>query len=239
MLRLIKNVIKYKVLRDFSIRSDAFGRPHMADLAVRFIKHNGVQGSYLEFGVFRGSTFSYFYHAFKRYQMNVSMYAFDSFKGLPQLEGLDNVAGYNRQFSAGEFNCSQSEFIAQLASNGVPSSAYTIVPGYFQESLTPALYHRINLTRVAIAWIDCDLYESTKYVLEFLRPILQDGTLLIFDDYYCFKGNPGFGERKAFADFSISNPHINFTDYAKFGRFGQTFIVHLDPFGKDGPSAQK
>lgn len=225
MLRRIKNVIKYRAVRDFSIRSDVFGRPHMADLAVRFAKMNRVDGSYLEFGAYRGSTFSYFYHLFKRYHMVVQMYAFDSFEGLPQPSGLDSVPGYGEQFSAGEFSCSVEEFVDRLAANGVPPSAYTIVQGYFNESLTPELY-AISMTKAAIVWIDCDLYESTKPVLEFVLPLLQDGTLLIFDDYYCFKGNPRFGERRAFEELAATNPDIGFTEYARFGSGGLALIVH-------------
>ena len=227
MLRRIKNAIKYRWLRDPSIRSDVFGRPYMADLAVRFAKMNRVDGSYLEFGTYRGSTFSYFYHLFKRYHMAVHVYAFDSFEGLPQPSGLDNVPGYDEQFSAGEFGCSEEEFIDRLSANGVRSSAHTIVRGYFNESLTPELYSNLNLTKAAIVWIDCDLYESTKPVLRFIRPILHDGTLLIFDDYYCFKGNPKFGERRAFEEFAATNPHVGFTEYARFGSGGLAVIVHL------------
>ena len=129
MLRTIKNLIKHKLLKDFSLRSDLFGRAHMADLAVRFVKVNDVSGSYLEFGVFRGSTLSNFYHLFKRYNMQVNMYAFDSFQGLPQPKGLDATPGFD-QFSAGEFSCSEREFIDQLTARGVPRFAYTIVPGF-------------------------------------------------------------------------------------------------------------
>lgn len=83
MLRPIKNLIKHRLFRDFSIRSDVVGRLRMAELAVRFVKINGIQGSYLEFGVFRGSTFANFYHLFRRYGLDMPMYAFDSFEGLP------------------------------------------------------------------------------------------------------------------------------------------------------------
>lgn len=226
MLRTIKNLIKHKLLKDFSLRSDLFGRAHMADLAVRFAKVNDVSGSYLEFGVFRGSTFSNFYHLFKRYNMQVNMYAFDSFQGLPQPKGLDATPGFD-QFLAGEFSCSEREFIDQLRARGVPRSAYTIVPGFFKDSLSPELYGKLNLAKAAIVWIDCDLYESTKPVLDFALPLLQDGTVLIFDDYFCFKGNPGFGERRAFNEFLEKNRVIEATDYGKFSSVGQSFIINL------------
>ena len=37
------------------------------------------------------------------------------------------------------------------------------------------------LKPVAVAWVDCDLYESTQPVLEFLTGRLQDGSLIFFD----------------------------------------------------------
>ena len=32
------------------------------------------------------------------------------------------------------------------------------------------------------------LYESARIVLEWIRPLLQDGTVLMFNDFYRFKG---------------------------------------------------
>lgn len=198
----------------------------MTELAVQFIRVNNIQGSYLEFGVYRGSTFANYYHSFKRSNLSIGMFAFDGFQGLPQPEGVDATPGH-AQFGEGEFGCSQEEFIEGLAARGVPRGAYTITPGLFQESLTPNLHRNLDLVKAAIVYIDCDLYESTKPVLEFVQPILQDGTLLIFDDYFCFKGNPDFGERRAFREFLERNPNIEVTDYSKFSSVGQAFIVHL------------
>src|SRR2546423_14032793 len=66
LFRLGRNFLKYRLLNDASIRSDRFGRAHMADLAARFVKNNVVAGSYLEFGVWRGSTVAPFYYTLPR-----------------------------------------------------------------------------------------------------------------------------------------------------------------------------
>lgn len=226
MLRQLKNLFKRRLFRDLSNRSDVFGRLSMTELAVQFIKVNKIQGSYLEFGVFRGSTFANFYYLFRKNNLSINMFAFDGFQGLPQPTGVDATPGH-AQFGEGEFSCSQEEFIEELSARGIPRGAYAITPGLFQESLTPDLYGKLDLSRAAIVYVDCDLYESTNPVLDFVLPILQDGTLLIFDDYFCFKGNPGFGERRAFREFLERNPTIEVTDYAKFSSVGQAFIVHV------------
>ena len=41
-------------------------------------------------------------------------------------------------------------------------------------------------TNIALAYIDCDMYSSTKTVLEFLLPRLKHGRTLAFDDYFCW-----------------------------------------------------
>ena len=70
------------------------------------------------------------------------------------------------------------------------------------------------------------LYESARATLEFIRPLLQDGTLIMFNDFYRFKGHPELGERRAFTEFRANYPEILVTDYAKFSSVGQTFLVH-------------
>ena len=49
--------------------------------------------------------------------------------------------------------------------------------------------------------IDCDLKESTRLALEFIKPSIQEGTIILFDDYVFFKGNENQGEHGAFNDF--------------------------------------
>ena len=220
-----RNLVKYRLLHDVSIRADRFGREHMADLAVRFATNNRIDGAYLEFGVWRGSTFAQFYHALRRHRLTMPMYAFDSFEGLPEPDGIDALPGYE-SFRAGQFGCSVSEFEAELAARRVPRTAYTIVPGFYEETLTPACVEKHGIRRAALVWVDCVLYESARCVVDFLGPILQDGTLLMFNDYYRFKGHPDLGERKAFAEFLRRWPTVRVTDYARFASVGQAFIVH-------------
>ena len=113
-----------------------------------------------------------------------------------------------------------------MAARGVPADSYTLVPGFYDQTLTPELAEKHGITRAALVWIDCVLYESACSVLEFLGPLLQDGTLLMFNDYYRFKGHPDLGERRAFAEFLRKWPTVRVTDYARFSSVGQAFIVH-------------
>lgn len=74
--------------------------------------------------------------------------------------------------------------------------------------------------------IDCDLYESTEVALSFVGPLLVDGTILIFDDWYCFKGNPDLGEQRAFKEWAEGQKKWRFTEYHKEGPWRNSFIAN-------------
>lgn len=107
----------------------------------------------------------------------------------------------------------------------VPRSDYAVIPGWFDETLTADLAKKVG--PAAVVWVDCDLYSSTVPVLRFIAPLIQNGTLLVFDDYYCFGGRADLGERRALEEFLESNPELSVTDYAKYGSTGQAFIVNI------------
>ncbi|MCG2718374.1 MAG: methyltransferase, partial [Nanoarchaeota archaeon] len=74
----------------------------------------------------------------------------------------------------------------------------------------------------------CDLYESTVLVLDFITEYIQDGTIIIFDDWFSFRGNPNRGEQKAFKEWLKKNPSIKTTEFYRFGWHGNSFITHRD-----------
>jgi hypothetical protein len=67
--------------------------------------------------------------------------------------------------------------------------------------------------KAAVVYIDCDLYSSTTAALNFAKDFFQKGTILVFDDWFCFYGDPNKGERRAFHEFCKRNPELIFEDY--------------------------
>ena len=197
------------------IGSQRFGRARIADLAVRYAKAAGLQGAYLEFGVYRGSTFSTFYHLFRKHRVNFEMLALDSFEGLPAMTESDSGNWYE-----GQYSCDLPDFLRFMKMWGVPAGAFDVVPGFFDESLTK----NIPVEQAAIVWIDCDLYSSTVPVLKFIKPLLQDGTLVLFDD---FGGTADEGERRALREFISDNPDLTFSPYRTFHTKGQSYLVEM------------
>jgi O-methyltransferase len=221
-----RRILRYVRLRDASIRSHHFGGELMADLAVRFLNANEIRGSYLEFGLYRGATFASMYHAARRHRMDIPMFGFDSFQGLPPAQGPDADAGF-RRYDEGHFSCSEEELRTELRRRRVPPTAYTLIPGFYESTLRPALYERRGLSPAAVIMIDCFYYESTLTALRFITPILQDGTLLLCNSYFRFKGHPHHGERGAVAEWLAQHPNLETTEYSKFGTAGLAVIVHL------------
>ena len=215
--------------------------------AAEILSSEQVQGDYLEFGVYRGSTLIQAFHTIRRSYLDraadrtslhsaefrrsvrrlwegMRFFAFDSFEGLPELTGPDRDTS---DFAAGKFACSPEAFSERVSRHGVDLSKVVTVPGWFADTCCEETIRRHGMRAAAFVHIDCDLYESTRTVLKFIEPLLVDGTILIFDDWYSFKGNPALGEQRAFYEWAPTQAHLTFTEFQKEGPWRNSFIVNL------------
>ena len=192
--------------------------------AFEFKHINGIEGDYFEFGLYRGKTFCYAHSQKRRHKMsNMMLWGFDSFQGLPPItEQEDNI------WHEGDFACSESEFKSILTRAGFKPSEYILVPGFYEASLNEELHRRIGSRKAAIVYIDCDLYESTLSVLEFVHRYFVNGTIVCFDDWYNYKGRPDKGEQLAVRDFLTTHPQIEFIPYLDYSPLGKSFIIYLN-----------
>jgi len=194
------------------------GREEVLLGAFRFVRRNMLGGDYLEFGVYQGDTIHLAY-AFSEYMSKsvqgwlraveraalmrrMRFFGFDSFEGLPEPVGID--AG--PIFQKGDFAISLEEVQQLLRQRGTDLNRVHLVPGFYDEVLTPSLRQTLDLQAAAIVHVDCDLYKSTKTVLDFITPVLQDGTIIIFDDWFHYRGHPHRGEQKAFGEWREQHP---------------------------------
>ncbi|MBZ5591359.1 MAG: TylF/MycF family methyltransferase [Acidobacteriia bacterium] len=224
--RLKKPIVRasapFQLWRNFFVYTP---REEILDYAMHFVQESALDGDYLEFGVFRGHTFATAFHMARRYGFDrMHFYAFDSFCGLPPSSGID-AAGF-QHFEEGSFACSEHDFRNNLRRDRVELAKVTTVPGWFHEVLTPDLKRRLPLKRAAIVWVDCDLYESTVPVLEFVTEYLQSGTVLIFDDWFCYRADPDRGEQRAWREWLAEHPNYRAMEWRKIGWHGQALIVH-------------
>lgn len=184
-----------------------------------------VEGDYLEFGVFWGNSFIKAWNSARLTGRNsVRFYAFDSFAGLPDPKGIADDGG---EFLEGDFSCDRDAFERNLRRAGVDMSRVKIVEGFYETSLEKNKPGDIGIEAASVVWIDCDLYSSTIIVLDYITDLVRDGTVLIFDDWYCFHGRPDRGEQRACAEWLERNPGIALVPYRDFHWAGTSFLVNL------------
>jgi O-methyltransferase len=200
-----------------------FYREEFFSNCMRFIAFNHVEGDYLEFGVGK-TTFSLAYKHSRLQGLKMHFCGFDSFSGLPKPKGID----VHPAWVEGEYRINVEDFKKFLRRLGLQDSDYTLVAGFYDESLTDNTLKKLNLKKAALIYVDCDLYESTVSVLRFVFPLLHTGTIIAFDDWYTFNGDPERGEQLALKEFLQQNPEVKLTEYLGFEWCGKSFIVKKD-----------
>jgi hypothetical protein len=113
----------------------------------------------------------------------------------------------------GALATTEEEFLAITEGAGMPPERLRTVKGFYDQCLTPALAETLRPRKAAVVFVDCDLYSSTVPVLAFAKPFLQPGTVIVFDDWFCFYGDPELGERRAWGEFRRANPTLRFTEF--------------------------
>ena len=81
----------------------------------------------------------------------------------------------------------------------VPANV-SLHPGWFENTLPEFL--ALTAGEVAFAHIDCDIYSSTRTVLDALAPRLAPYAVLVFDEYFNYP-NWQAHEFKAFQEFLV------------------------------------
>jgi len=227
--------------------------PMLIDLAAQFIAAQEIEGDYLEFGVFKGNSFikaynsiNHFSHEFENFERTKKLYnninlskksfntskkierrffAFDSFKGLPKVKTIDEG---DARFDEGRYYCSKEDFKNNLLQNQIDLNNVSIIEGFYEDILKEELKDKINLNKAAIVFIDCDLYSSTKYVLDFIKNLVNNGTIIIFDDWFTYKGDPNKGGQRACKEWIEKNKNIKLIPYKSFHAYQMSFIVNLN-----------
>lgn len=145
------------------------------------IKHD-ENTLWLEFGVANGDTINYISTFTDK-----KVYGFDSFEGLPE-DWIDD--NNNIILSKGFFNMN----------GNFPNVNHNVVlyKGLFQDTLETFLDNHKN-DKISFVHIDCDLYSSTKYVLEKIYPYLDKKCIIVFDELVNIKNDSN--ELRALTEF--------------------------------------
>jgi hypothetical protein len=199
---------------------------------MEYVNYEAVPGDIVEFGVFTGISLALLAKAqsFDSKGIERRVGGFDSFRGLP---GSDER---HARWQVG--TCALNHGWHPLLAVGDPVTpdvtrrlfeacgldAPLLHVGPFAETL-PAAFPAVH-RQVALAHFDCDLYESTRDALAALAPVLQDGALLLFDDWFHYRGHPGKGEARALSEFLAAHPEWGAVQYQPYATFCNSFILH-------------
>ena len=182
-----------------------------------------IDGDYLEFGVFTGGSLIFATKAEKRLswvnKTDTKFYGFDSFQGFGEAKPIEHHPFYKDDIFAVDFGK-----VRRNIERNTRGSTVHLVKGFFSETLddrSPASY---GIGRAKVIFIDCDLKSPALAALSFCQSLIQEGTVLILDDYFSYKGNPDLGISGAFREFKEKFPKFVWRRLFHYGYLGQVFI---------------
>ena len=156
---------------------------NLKDILIFCMDRAPKEGLILEFGVATGNTTNIIANTAKPR----TVHGFDSFEGLPE-----DWSGHVETRGAFSRNGALPKVLENVR----------LYKGWFSESLPEFLKNNTGL--VAFLHIDCDLYSSTRDVLQLLKDRLQTGTIIEFDEYFNYP-NWQQHEYKAWQEFVTEN----------------------------------
>jgi tetratricopeptide (TPR) repeat protein len=157
-------------------------------------------GLILEFGVRHGTSIRQLASLTSK-----PIYGFDSFEGLPE-----------------DWHQESKEIYSTRGKIPKVPAHVTLIPGWFEDTLS--LFLAKHEKDIALINIDCDIYSSTKNVLDLLSPRIKKGTIIIFDEYI---GNLHWeeDEHKAFME-SVSKYQWKY-EYLFYSAYTKQVVVKI------------
>ncbi|KAL4443342.1 hypothetical protein ABPG75_011079 [Micractinium tetrahymenae] len=161
-------------------------RRHLTAQLAAGVLLQGIDGDFVETGVFTGGTSIIMLQALEKYDpwQTRRHWAADSFQGLPPPEDEDR-GGILAEGKPGQFTIGREVFLANVRKWNITGldARLRILEGWFNETLPGAPIHSISFLR-----LDGDLYASTMDALEALYDKVSPGGIVYVDDYGSFTG---------------------------------------------------
>ena len=199
-----------------------------------FLHQENIPGDVVEFGTGYGTTAVFLAAAMadaslaaiapwaaSQIRQTRKLFLFDSFEGLPAITNkLDIEAGWKQ----GLFRDKSEQELRSMTEKYLTPERIIIQAGWFNKTL-PSIPPNVKFSLIHI---DCDIYESTIEVLEYLfaHRHVSNGCAIFFDDWNCGNGSPDLGERRAWREV-VTRHQIAFSDCGGYGTYGNKFLIHL------------
>lgn len=198
--------------------------------AVRYLVANGIEGAFVECGVYKGGSMMAAAMTLLSESINDrDLYLYDTFEGMPK-PGSSDVDAWGKAaaetFEKEKLSDSSSrwanspieEVKEAMSSTGYPADRVHYIKGLVEDTLPETAPDRIALLR-----LDTDWYQSTRHELVHLYPRVVRKGVVIVDDYGHFQG-----ARQAVDEFFAGRdlaPYLHRIDYT-----GRLLVKHeIDP----------
>lgn len=188
--------------------------------SVRFVESNGIEGDFVECGVWRGgSSFLMARELANNRSTERQLWLYDTFNGMTTPSPLDlrtspldrkNLGRSAEDLMEEELSARHSSRIwgvaeleqvkSSMIRTGYPPEKIRFVVGDVLETLKQE-----KPSKIAILRLDTDWYESTQFELEALSASVSDGGVVIADDYGDWSG-----ARKAIDEYITSLDRLPF-----------------------------
>jgi O-methyltransferase len=149
-------------------------------------RYGDLPGVVVECGVWRGGMIA---GMAEMLGSERTYYLFDSFEGLPPADlDKDGQRAVDRWADQTHpFGILQAEMeLANTAMRRAGARSYELIRGWYKDTL-PGF---VPPAPIAVLRLDADWYTSTMQCLESLYPRVQEGGLILLDDYYAWDGCP-------------------------------------------------
>jgi len=171
---------------------------------VDYILGHGIDGDFVECGVQSGKIEKIWIERLNKFNEFRDIYMYDTFTGLT--EPTEKDVGYNNNFSTSDevlnewkkYNkrsseglvntwcyCPLEQVMIDLYLTGYPSEKLHFIKGDVMDTLKDK--SKIP-EKIAILRLDTDWYKSSKYELEQMFDNVVIGGIIIFDDYFYWRG---------------------------------------------------
>jgi Macrocin-O-methyltransferase (TylF) len=131
------------------------------------------ESNVIEFGSYRGGSAVFMASVLRDLARKSKVYALDTYNGMPATDPVRD------SHHPGDFaDCDYAGLQAQATRNALDDHLQ-LVKGRFEDTLPGILS---SGTKFALAHVDCDIYSGVKYALEAIKPAMQPGGYIIFDD---------------------------------------------------------
>lgn len=187
----------FKITSEYTMTS--YERIFSLMKSIDFIRHNNVQGDFVECGVWRGGNLIIFQKFIEKYNLQKKIYAYDTFEGMSNPEEIDRTFDGKSSIEAlnkireRKIKRDENILVAECSIEKVlenfkkfsQKENLICIKGKVEETLKL----KDNLpNKISILRLDTDWYSSTKIELEILFPLLEKNGILIIDDYGYWQG---------------------------------------------------